>query len=374
LIGINRITTFPIGQAQIVPNIKYFNQTIEVLIKTANYMKENVMGSSSYYYPLRATCINNDEQCSLWAAQGYCDPENTEFQYMIENCAPACQICHLQDCKRQPKATWMPGDLYRMFERLVGEQPLTDYQQENGMPDLVRNFTIHSRPTTPLHLEEEEEEVVDEEEEDQEYPYVVGGPWVVTIDDFLTPEECDYLIEMGHKNGYNRSTETNKEGSNRETEYRTSSNTWCRNECADSPITKRILEKIYILTGLSVKNAELIQLLQYEPGQFYQSHHDFVAPQLRRVLTFFLYLEDEGLEGGGTQFTNLFPDEDEAVSIEIAPKRGRALVWPNVLNDDPTQKDQSTFHEGMRVIKGIKYAANVWFHNYDLSKGYNLNC
>jgi prolyl 4-hydroxylase len=197
---------------------------------------------------------------------------------------------------------------------------------------------------------------------------------MITIDDFLTPEECDFLIEMGHKSGYSRSTETRKDGADFESQHRTSSNAWCRGECANNPITKRIFEKIYILTGLSSKNGELIQLLQYEPGQFYQSHHDFVAPQLRRVLTFFLYLEDEGLEGGGTQFTNLFPNEDEVISIEIAPKRGRALIWPNVLNEDPTQKDESTFHSGMPVLNGIKYAANVWFHNYDLTKGYNLNC
>jgi prolyl 4-hydroxylase len=357
-------STFQIGEAQVVSDVNYFNETVEILIQTATYMKDIVMGSSTSYYPVRATCRNMDSQCSEWATQGYCHPDHTEFQFMIENCAPACQICHLQDCNQQPELFLKEGDVNIMFERIVGEQALTDYQIEKGMSDIVKHLTIHSRPI-PSWIDD-----------DEEYPYLIGGPWIITIDDFLSPEECDFLIEMGHKSGYSRSTETNTNGTDFESKFRTSSNTWCRRDCKNHPLTQRIFEKMNIVTGLPMSHAELIQLLRYEPGEFYRSHHDFVSPHLRRVLTFFLYLEDEGLEGGGTRFTNLFPDEedDEPVSLEVNPKKGRALIWPNVLNDNPMEKDFSTYHEGMSVEQGVKYAANVWFHNYDLSKGYNLDC
>ena len=36
------------------------------------------------------------------------------------------------------------------------------------------------------------------------FDYVVDGPWVVTIDDFLTNEECLHLIQFGYDIGYKR--------------------------------------------------------------------------------------------------------------------------------------------------------------------------
>ena len=49
----------------------------------------------------------------------------------------------------------------------------------------------------------------------------------------------------------------------------------------------------------------------------------------------------------------------------VLPKRGRALIWPSVLNDNPHQKDPRTDHEAMPVIKGVKYGANAWQHMRD---------
>ena len=51
-------------------------------------------------------------------------------------------------------------------------------------------------------------------------------------------------------------------------------------------------------------------MLKYEPGQFYDVHHDYVAAHATmdhgpRVLTMLVYLNDDGLEGGSTRFPNL---------------------------------------------------------------------
>lgn len=52
----------------------------------------------------------------------------------------------------------------------------------------------------------------------------------------------------------------------------------------------------------------LTQILKYEVGQFYKSHHDqnsgLFTPQGARVYTFFMYLSTPE-EGGGTRFTDL---------------------------------------------------------------------
>ena len=75
-----------------------------------------------------------------------------------------------------------------------------------------------------------------------------------------------------------------------------------------------------------------------------------------RILTFFLYLSDVE-EGGETHFPSL--------RLSVQPKRGRALLWPSTLDQDPEQQDIRTMHEAKPVIKGRKFAANSWIHLYN---------
>jgi prolyl 4-hydroxylase len=102
-------------------------------------------------------------------------------------------------------------------------------------------------------------------------------------------------------------------------------------------------------------------VLHYDVGQYYKTHHDYGAEDNGlacgpRILTFFLYLSDVE-KGGETNFPNL--------NIAVKPKRGRALLWPSVLDSDVTAIDIRTRHEAKPVIQGVKYAANAWIHLYN---------
>jgi prolyl 4-hydroxylase len=137
---------------------------------------------------------------------------------------------------------------------------------------------------------------------------------------------------------------------------RTSSNTWCQEECYRHPVTKQILEKIENMTGIPDSNSEYLQLLKYEEGQYYHSHHDFIDFHMTRqagprMITIFLYL-NEPEAGGGTRFSSL--------DVAVEPKKGRALIWPSVHSDNPEVIDHRTVHEAQSVEKGIKYGANAW--------------
>jgi 2OG-Fe(II) oxygenase superfamily len=55
-----------------------------------------------------------------------------------------------------------------------------------------------------------------------------------------------------------------------------------------------------------------------------------------RILTFFLYLSDVE-EGGETNFPVL--------GISVKPKKGKALLWPSVKNEDLLQHEPRTLHE-----------------------------
>ena len=84
-----------------------------------------------------------------------------------------------------------------------------------------------------------------------------------------------------------------------------------------------------------------------------------------RVLTAFLYLNDVEA-GGGTWFDRL--------DITVTPRRGRALLWPSVLNESPHEVDPRTTHSALPVEKGVKYGANAWFHQHDFKTPNSLGC
>ena len=114
----------------------------------------------------------------------------------------------------------------------------------------------------------------------------------------------------------------------------------------------------YITTGIPEENQEHLQILRYEKGQFYNAHNDFIEEDLNRlhgvrILTFYLYLSDVE-EGGETRFPR--------IGLAVKPKTGRAVLWPSIFNDRPSENDIRSDHQAMPVIKGEKYGLNAWYH------------
>merc|ERR1711957_965047 len=113
----------------------------------------------------------------------------------------------------------------------------------------------------------------------------------------------------------------------------------------------RIMKRLENVTQIPSDNFEDFQMLKYEVGQFYKLHHDYIDHQTDRlcgprVLTFFLYLSDVD-EGGETKFTKLLDKEGNTLSI--MPKKGGALLWPNVRDDEVGEIDPRTHHEAVTV-------------------------
>ena len=335
------------------------------------------------YTSVRKICHNKHKYCAALAAHdGTCNqPENYDklpegheyaelYEFMITECAPACQSCGdfiseedsliIKDCVFDPKTNvFGPGDINRMFERMVGELP------EGDVVVPKKDVRILSRPSHPKDFKGKD---------DDPLGYSLG-PWVVTLDNFLTDVECDRLVQLGSKNGYERSATLNPRQRDSENAYRTSTNTWCEDECTEDAVTQRVMEKLTNATGIPISYSEDLQLLRYSPGQYYKEHLDVTGeesyhPSGSRILTFFLYLNDVK-EGGATRMTNL-TEKDSGIFVDVQPKKGMALVWPSVLDEDPMTLDNRTFHEALTVLKGQKFGANAWFHNRNV-KGDNCD-
>jgi len=332
------------------------------------------------------SCENKHELCAYWAVLGECDVNPA---YMATNCGPVCQSCEKIDMdtrcgKRDPnmRPALHHGEMNLMFERIVQMAPGNQSEasriaaregrlQDDGSPYYTVN--VHSRPASNSPPPDENSGVIpvnklQDRKED---------PWVITMDNFLTEEECDYLINFGYKNGYERSKDVGAQkfdGSfdSYESKTRTSANAWCddKSGCRNNPNVKRIMKRLEKATQISTDNFEDFQMLKYEVGQFYRLHHDYIDHQKDRlcgprILTFFLYLSDVD-EAGGTGFEDL--------GIVVTPKKGRALLWPSVMNHDPSLKDGRTRHEALTVKKGTKFAANAWIHLWNYVDSKKLGC
>ena len=190
------------------------------------------------------------------------------------NCGPACFSCDMLSIeKRCPMDreiigpdVWLAGDLDKMFRKLTSEPYTSKY-----------DVKVHSSP--------------DKEEK---------GPWVITMDNFVSNEEADRLIELGSVEGYERSMdigEVKLDGSADSivSKGRTSTNAWCSKECKEEKVVKAVNNRISNMTGIPLVNSEDLQLLRYEPGQFYEAHHDYIEFEVDRqggvrILTVYLYL------------------------------------------------------------------------------------
>lgn len=348
-------------------------ETLEVVESMLEYMEKS---DDFLLLPskIRQNCKNNNKLCSFWAAIGECQKN---MAFMKIQCAPACQSCHLIDMEsRCPKLTdavpaLKPGDLNEMFERIVetapGNRTLTaDERQQlttSGMTEY--SVTVHSRPSDDPVTEAN----IDL---DKNLP-----PWVITFDNFLTEDECDSLIQHGYESGYKRSEDVGAQKfdgtvDSRKSKGRTSENAWCstRNGCRDKDVPKRILDRMSMVMGIPSENSEDLQILKYEVGQFYNTHHDYIPHQKDRqcgprILTFFLYLSDVEA-GGGTDFPEL--------GITVMPKKGRAVLWPSVYSAEPMNVDDRTEHQALPVVDGLKFGANAWVHMFDYQAPQLIGC
>lgn len=212
---------------------------------------------------------------------------------MLTNCAPACRTCHLIDMSaRCPRLTDLvpalkPGDLNKMFERIVKDAPgnrtLTDEERQELKEKKVPEYTVTvlSRPSSSPSIEVSS--VLD-----KSLP-----PWLITFDDFLTPEECQTLIDLGFEAGYERSRDVGKQSfdgsfEGKESSGRTSENAWCSSakKCRDHEVVQRVMNRMSDVMGIPANNSEDLQILRYEKSQFYNAHHDYIpVSEVRTMLS-----------------------------------------------------------------------------------------
>lgn len=191
------------------------------------------------------------------------------------------------------------------------------------------------------------------------------NPLIYTIENFIDSEKCNHFITLS-KNKLKPSLVT-YDDKGIESKGRTSINCWISHKHDD--LVFSVANKISQLLNIPLENAESYQVIYYDINGKYRNHYDgwlfdnsdksnrCLKNGGQRMITALCYLNDV-IEGGETKFTKL--------NIKIDPSPGKLLVFKNVYNQTNIRHNLSE-HSGMPVIKGEKYAYNLWFREYKVN-------
>lgn len=178
------------------------------------------------------------------------------------------------------------------------------------------------------------------------------NPPIFAVDNFLTPYECNFLVQAAH-NSFGPAPVVGK-GAGEISPSRTSSTCYLARE--DLP---DYLRKVSFLTGKPIGHCELPQVGRYFPSQQYKQHFDafdlsnedgcrFAANGGQRTVTVLVYLNDV-IQGGSTAFP--------ALNIEVKPRQGTALIFFPATVDGLL--DKMTLHAALPAVD-TKYVSQVW--------------
>lgn len=197
------------------------------------------------------------------------------------------------------------------------------------------------------------------------------NPLVYTCENFFKKSECQHICNVAYPQFNTAYVSSGKSGV--VSKGRTGKNCWLTH--THDPIIQSICERISDLVEIPLNRCESMQVIYYDKEQEYRNHYDAYTKNsdpknircLRkggnRVVTCLGYL-NEVEEGGETAFS--------ALNIKVAPKLGKLLVFYNC-NEDFSRPHVDTIHAGCPVVKGQKFAFNLWFREYNVHVPYEYS-
>ncbi|KAK8643020.1 hypothetical protein V6N13_012337 [Hibiscus sabdariffa] len=178
---------------------------------------------------------------------------------------------------------------------------------------------------------------------------------------FLSKEECEYLIKLAKPHMAKSTVVDNETGRSKDSRVRTSSGTFLKR--GQDRIVRDIEKRIADYSFIPVEHGEGLQILRYEVGQKYDAHFDYFNDEFniknggQRMATMLMYLSDVE-EGGET----IFPAAKGNISavpywnelsecgkqgLAVKPNMGDALLFWSMKPD--ATLDPSSLHAGSGI-------------------------
>ncbi|XP_038718179.1 probable prolyl 4-hydroxylase 3 [Tripterygium wilfordii] len=212
-----------------------------------------------------------------------------------------------------------------------------------------------------------------EEKREQWTEILSWEPRAFLYHNFLSKEECEYLITLAKPHMKKSTVVDHKTGGSKDSRVRTSTGMFLTR--GRDTVIKAIEKRIADFTFIPAENGEGLQILHYEVGQKYEPHYDYFVDEFntkhggQRTATLLMYLSDID-EGGetvfpvGKAFHNSVPSWNQSEcakkGLSVKPKTGNALLFWSTRPDATV--DPSSLHGSCPVIKGNKWSATKWMH------------
>lgn len=193
----------------------------------------------------------------------------------------------------------------------------------------------------------------------------LAQPVIAVLDDFMSPDECDQLVELARLKLKRSAIVDPASGQEKVIDARSSYGTFFY--LNENEFITRLDRRIAELMHWPVENGEGIQILHYPVGAEYKAHFDYFPPDDpgslphlakggQRVSTLVMYLNDVQ-EGGETTFPS--------VQLSVTPKKGSAVYFEYC--NSQGQVDPLSLHSGVPVVAGEKWIATKWMrqHRYN---------
>lgn len=169
---------------------------------------------------------------------------------------------------------------------------------------------------------------------------VSRDPYVATVRDVLSEAECRTWIAEMEGHGFEAAPITTGRGFVMAPSIRNNTRVMLDDVARAAALWERLAPFVPEEMGgwRAVGLNERFRVYRYEPGQYFRWHMDGAfrrSPREASLLTCMVYLNDEGLEGGATEFADF---------DRVLPETGKVLLF-----------DHPLMHQGAPVVAGVKY-------------------
>ncbi len=325
-------------------------------------------------------CKNQLDKCAYYASKGLCEKR---VVFMMDNCPLACKMCdkaqQFGECVGMREPHSLPVFISENEYDLIKNNDFND----SFITDQVQTIDLffHSKRENKDWTMFGAEYVLDSANKlnnDDQNDDNGGGSWMVRFGNFLTPEECKAIINLGHTIGLEESNNKMPLHEKSKEQKPTSSfkNAKCSHSlelCNDHSVLSSIKERVTKILSISQDYFEPVEIVLY-PGSssgFHSLHHDYdihdnwklAGP---RVLSLYITLSD--VEAGGYLG---FPVIDW---LMIPPRAGQMVMWPNVLSREPMTVDEKMAKEILPPRQGDLYVLHVRIHQYNYTSARLRGC
>ncbi len=190
-----------------------------------------------------------------------------------------------------------------------------------------------------------------------------SAPRIFTAENFLPKPACAWLIKQARKNLVRAQVQDRGKGGAFATDARRTNSVAGSNPLQPDLVMQLTNLRIAAAIETPIANQEATNILNYQRGQEYKPHFDFITPMEekeplftrelqtigQRIATVLVYLND-AYDGGETEFPLL--------DWRFKGKTGDALIFWNL--SALGEGERLSWHAGLPVSKGEKWLLSKW--------------